>query len=293
VILENGATLKNTSKWTDRATLNSFFRGKSVFDIVDGKFLPASSICTAQTADSDTTINLHGTSVVDTGTKGLRLGNNGKVTINIYDSASFFKRNNANEMFTERGQTILNLHGGKLICGNDRLGGGVLQLNYSASSFTTEFPSSELNLAGGELYMTQFKNDTVAGTLLSRPIYVYLDGSTWRCTATGNAFLFGSACNASTFSRVSSRMVGRVRSMFSSRPLSSAGALAAMSVTSARKRLRFFSGMVKPAASACPPKVSSRGAHCSSASKRLKPPLERQEPLPRPFSRQIINTGSW
>ena len=198
VILENGATLRNTSKWTQRATLNSFFKDTSVFDIVDGKFLPESPICTAQTVGSDTTINLHGTSVVDTGTRGLRLGNNGKVTINIYDSASFFKRNNSNEMFAERGQTILNLHGGKLICGNDRLGGGVLQLNYSASSFTTEFPPSELNLAGGELYMAQFKNDTVSGALLSRPIYVRLDGSTWRCTANGNAFQFGSACNSST-----------------------------------------------------------------------------------------------
>ena len=96
VILDNGATLKNTSKWTERATLNSFFNGKSVFDIIDGKFLPESAICTAQAKESDTAINLYGTSVIDTGNKGLRLANNGKVTINIYDSARFFKRNSLN-----------------------------------------------------------------------------------------------------------------------------------------------------------------------------------------------------
>ena len=198
VILENGATFKNTSKWTERATLNSFFRGKSVFDIIDGKFLPASSICTAQTADSDTIINLYGTSVLDTGAKGLRFGNNGKATINIYDSAQFFKRNSGSEAFAEKGQTLFNLRGGKLICGNDRIGGGVFQLGYSAASYTTEFDPSALNLAGGELYMTRFKNDTVSGTLLSRPVYLYLDGTVWHCTATGNAFEFANGCNAST-----------------------------------------------------------------------------------------------
>ena len=198
VILDNGATLKNTSKWTSPATLHSFFNGTSVFDIIDGKFLPESAICTAQTKESDTAINLYGTSVIDTGNKGLRLANNGKATINIYDSARFFKRNNGNEAFAERGQTIFNLLGGKLICGNNRLGGGVMQLGYNAASVTTNFPPSVLNLAGGELYMTQFKNDTANGALLERPLYVYLDGTAWRCTATGDAFLFGGGCNATT-----------------------------------------------------------------------------------------------
>ena len=42
--------------------------------------------------NSDTVINLYGTSVLDTGAKGMRLGNNGKATINIYDSAQYFQR---------------------------------------------------------------------------------------------------------------------------------------------------------------------------------------------------------
>ena len=49
--------------------------------------------------------------------------------------------------------------------------------------------------------------------------------------------------------------------------------------------------MVKPAASSCPPKPSSRSLQFSSAANRLKPPQLRQLPLPVLPFRWIIKLG--
>lgn len=95
------------------------------------------------------------------------------------------------------------------------------------------------------------------------------------------------------FSWVSSPGSGRAASTVRVSALSLlSGQLRASWLIRRRKAWMFSSRMVKPAACSWPPKPSSRSPHCSRAENRGRQPLLRQEPLPRPFSRQIIKAGT-
>jgi autotransporter-associated beta strand protein len=172
---------------TDKATTYSCYQTGTI-DIEDGIFAPKGFVSFAQTPESDLVVNVGEKGVLDSGTQGLRLANNGKVTINLR-GGKFFFRSNVNYDFAEHGTTIVNIYGGSMVIGNNGTGDTRMLFGYNSSK-EVDFPPAALNLAGGEIVFAGFKNQTKAGNRSDDPLDLFFDGGVMRMRLSGNVFSF-------------------------------------------------------------------------------------------------------
>ena len=194
MIIRGGSRFVNFGRVKkDNVTTYSCYQSGTI-DIEDGIFAPEGFVSFAQTAASDLVVNVGEKGVLDSGHQGLRLANNGKVTINLR-GGKFFFRSGTNYDFAEHGTTIVNLYGGSMIIGNNGTGDTRMLFGYNSDK-DVDFPPATLNLAGGEIVFAGFKNQTKAGNRSDDPLNLLFDGGIMRMRLSGSVFAYAYAGTA-------------------------------------------------------------------------------------------------
>lgn len=195
LVIDNGAkfntwgNIRNEEKF---ATSYSKYTSGTI-DIKDGIFKPSGRTIFGNTGGKKVTVNIYEKGVLDSGSLGLRLGNNGYADINVRGGVFFF-RSNGDCNFAEHGSTRFNIYSGRVVVGNNGTGDDRLKI-YSTSTKEPVEEKNAVNLAGGELICGGFKNETQAARK-NDPIYLFLDGGILRYRLSNSVFSFNFGGNA-------------------------------------------------------------------------------------------------
>ena len=195
LVIDNGAkfnTWGNIRSEEKNAVSYSKYTSGTI-DIKDGIFKPSGRTIFGNTGGKKVTVNIYEKGVLDSGSLGLRLGNNGYADINVRGGVFFF-RSNGDCNFAEHGSTRLNIYSGRVVFGNNGTGDDRLKI-YSTSTKEPVEEKNAVNLAGGELICGGFKNETQAARQ-NDPIYLFLDGGILRYRLSNSVFSFKFGGNA-------------------------------------------------------------------------------------------------
>lgn len=195
LVIDNGAKFNTWGniRNEEKAAVSYSKYTSGTIDIKDGIFKASGRTIFGNTGGEKVTVNIYEKGVLDSGSLGLRLGNNGYADINVRGGVFFF-RSNGDCNFAEHGSTRLNIYSGRVVVGNNGTGDEQLKI-YSNSTKEPVEEKNAVNLAGGELICCGFKNETQAARQ-NDPIYLYLDGGILRYRLSNNVFSFKFAGNA-------------------------------------------------------------------------------------------------
>ena len=194
LIIDNGAKFNTWGNIKSGVAISYSKYTSGTIDIKDGIFKPSGRTIFGNMAGKKVTVNIYENGVLDSGSYGFRLGNNGYADINVRGGVFFF-RSNGDCNFAEHGSTRFNIYSGRVVVGNNGTGDEQLKI-YSTSTKEPVEEKNTVNLAGGELVCGGFSNQTPAGARQNDPIYLFLDGGILRYRLPGNVFTYKFGGNA-------------------------------------------------------------------------------------------------
>ncbi len=182
VILTNGATFKlsNTGK-------NAFIQTCTI-DLHGSHFLSEGMLIFAQDSNSHPHLRVFAGGLFDTGTQSFRCANNGVAEISVFEGGTFRWHVGS---FSENGQTIFNLEGGRLIRNESGAQGfGIGQTPAYDGSYKAK-GGNILNLNGGELWAAQLNNNSILAWNKDTHTVVNFNGATLVCGANVDDYWVG------------------------------------------------------------------------------------------------------